>query len=195
MYMLNFHLVWADKQRPFRAHPRAMLMVDREGGGVGVLEGRKLLDGEVLSVQRLYLARTVYQLPLFQLLMTCVRVFPLKAPRGRNRGNKGLLHSSVLMSSFPSSFFFICPFFRRREMSQSEGSAQSCNSCIKAYFFVPFLVLHLFKSAKLCAASVPHWLDNQKSVWDVNEQLFYCSTYRWLFMICVYSRPEAHRGS
>lgn len=38
-------------------------------------------------------------------------------------------------------------------------------------FLCPF-VLHLFKYAILTAASVLHWLDNQKSLWDVNEQHF-----------------------
>lgn len=56
-------------------------------------------------------------------------------------------------------------------MSQPEVSAQSCNSCIEDHFFVPF-VLRLFKYVTLSAASVPRWLDNPKSLWDVNEQNF-----------------------
>lgn len=172
-----------------------MLMIaNREGGGVGVLEGRKLLDGEVLSVRGDCICLTLFISCLcFSSWWLVSESFPSRPPEEETEATKDcfiLLPWYLLFLPV----FFIRPFFRRREMSQSEGSAQSCNSCIKDYFFVPFLVLHLFKSAKLCAASVPHWLDNQKSVWDVNEQLFYCSTYRWLFMICVYSRPEAHRG-
>lgn len=142
--LLKFHLVWADKQRPFRVppHPPPQGYVNdseqrgRRCWGFGREEASWWRSVERSG--RLYLSRTVYQLPLFQLLMTCVRVFPLKAPRGRNWGNKGLLHSSVLMSSFPSSFFLSVLFLEDERWASQKAVHSHATAASKLISLSPF---------------------------------------------------------
>lgn len=89
---------------------------------------------------RSYLSCSVYQLPLFQLLMTWCQSLSLKTPM-KKRSNKGLFLPSVLISSSSSQFFL--SVFRRGEMRQSGVSAQSCNSRIKDHVFVHWCCIFL----------------------------------------------------
>lgn len=124
-----------------------------EGGGVAVLEERKLPAGQELSAQRDLIR--CYQPPLFQLLMTWCQSLSLKAPAKKRKKN---VVSSFLSSRPPflppPSFFLAC--FRSVEMSQSEVSEQSCNSGSTDHFWGP-----------LCCICALPWCS-----WDVNEQCF-----------------------
>lgn len=114
---------------------------------------------------RSYLSWSVYQLLLFQPLMTRCQRLLLKALT--KYSNKGLFLPSVFISSSSSTLF------RRGEMSQSESRCTVMQQLHQRYFLCPFVLL-LFKkrSIILCAASVLRRLNNQKSLWDVNERHF-----------------------
>lgn len=64
-------------------------------------------------------------------------------------------------------------------MNQSDISEQSCNRESKDHF-----------SGPLCCIDALPWSANQMNSRDVNEQ-FYSPTYRRLFMINAYGRPQA----
>lgn len=118
---------------------------------------------------RCYLSCTVHQLPLFQLLMTwSQRLFP-QGPR-KEKINKRLFLSSALIYVSPSlSRGSICS---RGEKNASQKSVHSHATAASKIISLCLLCCIYIKNAALSAASVLRCSDNQKSLWDVNEQYF-----------------------
>lgn len=90
-----------------------------EGGGVGVLEERKLLDGVVLSVQGDLICLALFISCLcFSSWWLDVRVFPSRPPR-RKEATKDCFFCLDVFLSF--QFFFICPFLEEERWASQKS--------------------------------------------------------------------------
>lgn len=125
---------------PPTPHPRAMLMTaNREGGGVGVLEGRKLLDGEVLSAQGdcIYLALFISCL-CFSSWWLVSESFPSRPPEEETEATKDcfILLSWCLL--FLPVFFLSVLFLEDERWASQKAVHSHATAASKLISLSPF---------------------------------------------------------
>lgn len=96
-------------------------------------------------------------------------LMPESFPQGRHEEQQQRAVSSFCLDPFLP--FLFCLLLEEGRWA-SQKSVHSHATAASEISSLSLLCRHLFKCSILSAACVLHWLDNQKSLWDVNEQRF-----------------------